>query len=70
MLATLNILTKEKERLIEITVDGEITEDELPDFIKIRDELNQMARTIDSLTLWVNNAILSGKIDDDFMKKK
>ena len=70
MLATLNILTKEKERLIEITVDGEISEDELPDFIKIRDQLNQMARTIDSLTLWVNNAILSGKIDDDLMKKK
>ena len=34
MLATLNRLTKEKERLIEITVDGELTEDEIPDFWK------------------------------------
>ena len=70
MLATLNILSKEKERLIEITVDGEISEDEVPDFIKIRDQLNQMSRTIDSLTLWVNNAIISGKIDDDLINKK
>lgn len=69
MLATLNILSKEKERLIEITVDGEISEDEIPDFIKIRDQLNQMARTIDSLTLWVDNAIVSGKIDDELIKK-
>ena len=69
MLATLNILSKEKERLIEITVDGEISEDEIPDFIKIRDQLDQMARTIDSLTLWVNNAIVSGKIDDELIKK-
>ena len=35
MLATLNKLTREKERLIEITVDGELTDDEIPDFIKI-----------------------------------
>lgn len=36
-------LTREKERLIEITVDGELTEDELPDFLKIKEELERMA---------------------------
>lgn len=69
MLATLNILSKEKERLIEITVDGEVSDDEIPDFVKIRDQLDQMARTIDSLTLWVDNAIISGKIGDELIKK-
>ena len=41
MLATLNTLVKEKERLIEITVDGEISQDEIPDFIAIQKELIQ-----------------------------
>ena len=63
MLATLNKLTHEKERLIEITVDGELTEDELPDFLKIKDQLEKIALTIDSLNLWLDNTIASGKID-------
>ena len=62
MLATLNKLTHEKERLIEITVDGELSEDELPDFLKIKDELAKMALAIDSLNLWVDQMIASGKI--------
>lgn len=63
MLATLNLLSKERERLIEITVDGEITEDEMEDFKKIQSDLEKMALAVDSLKLWVNNTIASGKID-------
>ncbi|MDO5344699.1 MAG: helix-turn-helix transcriptional regulator [Lachnospiraceae bacterium] len=63
MLATLNRLSHEKERLIEITVDGELSQDELPDFLKIKDELEKMALAIDSLNLWVDHTIASGKID-------
>ena len=39
MLASLNSMSKQKERLIEITVDGKITGDELEDFIYIQEEL-------------------------------
>ena len=63
MLATLNKLAKEKERLIEITVDGELTEDEIPDFLKIKRELEKMSSAIDSLNLWIDHTIMSGKID-------
>lgn len=70
MLATLNKLTKEQERLIEITVDGELTEDEIPDFLKIKDELEKMSLTIDSLNLWINQTIASGKIDKNLLKKE
>lgn len=63
MLATLNRLTRAKERFIEITVDGELTEDELPDFIKIKEDLEKMALVIDSLNLWLDQTIVSGKID-------
>lgn len=63
MLATLNKLAREKERLIEITVDGELSEDELPDFLNIKNELEKMALAIDSLNLWMDHTIASGKID-------
>ncbi|MBP3665203.1 MAG: XRE family transcriptional regulator, partial [Tyzzerella sp.] len=68
MLATLNKLTKEKERLIEITVDGELSEDEISDFLKIKEELEKMALAIDSLNLWINQAIVSGKIDKEMLE--
>ena len=69
MLATLNRLTKDKERLIEITVDGELSEDELADFQKIKKELEKMAMAIDSLNLWMDNTIASGKIDPELIKR-
>lgn len=57
MLATLNILTKQKDRLIEITVDGHISEDEKIDFLNIRNNLDDMALAIESLKLWIRNTI-------------
>ena len=57
MLATLNILTKQKDRLIEITVDGHISENEKTDFLNIRNNLDDMALAIESLKLWIRNTI-------------
>ena len=57
MLATLNILTKQKDRLIEITVDGHISEDEKTDFLNIRNNLDDMSLAIESLKLWIRNTI-------------
>ena len=68
MLATLSKLTTAKERLIEITVDGEISEDEIPDFLKIKAELEKMAMAIDSLNLWIDQTIANGKIDKKLLK--
>lgn len=67
MLATLNKLTHDKERLIEITVDGELSEDEIPDFLKIKSELEKMALAIDSLNLWIEHTIATGKIDKNLL---
>ena len=63
MLASLNALAKEKERLIEITVDGKITADEIPDFLSIQKQLEQMSLIIDSLQLWMQHAVTSGEMD-------
>lgn len=62
MLASLNALEKEKNRLIEITVDGVISDDELNDFQIIQQKLSQIALAIDSLQLWVDKALIEGKI--------
>ena len=69
MLSTINKLTKTKERLIEITVDGELTEDEIPDFMQIKEELEKMAMAIDSLNLWLDHTIASGKIDKKLLEE-
>ena len=64
MLASLNTLNRDKDRLIEITVDGQISKDELDDFHKIQTQLGQISQTIDSLQLWVQKAIMDGKLSD------
>ena len=68
-LAALNSLDKAKARFIEITVDGEISEDELPDFLKIQEEMGKIASTVDSLKLWVDQTVATGKIDKKTLMK-
>ena len=52
MLASLNSMGKQKDRLIEITADGEISGDELEDFIFIQEELERISITVETLQLW------------------
>ncbi len=68
-LAALNSLDKAKNRFIEITVDGEITEDELPDFLKIQEEMSKISSTVNSLKLWVDETVATGKIDKATLEK-
>ena len=65
MLASLNALDKEKNRLIEITVDGEITDDEYQDFQAIRDQLAKIVSSVNSLQLWLDKAIMDGKLPEE-----
>ncbi len=64
VLNNLNALSREKERFVEITVDGIITEDEKKDFESIRQKLTEMRIAIDSLSLWVDAAVHTGKISE------
>ena len=56
---------KNKNRLIEICMDGRIDDDQYEDFRKIRDRLSQMSRTLDSLRYWVEEGIAEGEIDGE-----
>lgn len=69
MLSNLNSIEKEKNRLIEITADGEITEDEYEDFAKIQKQLAQISLSVNSLRLWVEKTIAEGKIDKEAFDK-
>lgn len=57
MLASLNALERHKDRLIEISSDGVISDTEMPDFISIRDRLDEMSLIIESLKLWLDKTI-------------
>ena len=63
MLASLNSMSKQKERLIEITVDGKITGDELEDFISIQEELERISIAVETLQLWSEQMLANGSID-------
>ena len=64
MLSTINILTKQKDRLVEITVDGKVSKDEMKDFLNIKSELDKMTVSIESLKLWINQMVAEGKWAD------
>lgn len=63
ILASLNAMEKEKNRLIEITVDGHITPAEVKDFKAIQTQLSEISVAINSLQLWLEKAIIDGKYD-------
>lgn len=63
MLASLNSVERQKERLIEIVADGEIGTPELDDFLAIQRELERISITVETLQFWVERMLAEGKID-------
>ena len=57
LLSSLNSLNRYKERIIDITADGEITEDERNDFEKFRSHLKEMSLAIEALKLWADKEL-------------
>ena len=62
MLASLNAMNSKKERLIEIAADGKISNDEIDDFIHIRQELERISLTVETLQLWTERMLANGQI--------
>ena len=65
VLASLNALNKEQERLIEIVADGKVDDNELYDFASIQIQLEQLSLTVAALQLWMSQTVADGKIDKD-----
>lgn len=70
MLASLNAVNKQKDRLIEITADGRIAGDEIDDFIYIQEELERISITVETLQLWAEKMLANGMIDEKAYKSR
>ena len=64
-MASLNAMQKKKDRLIEITVDGHISGDELADFVYIQEELERISIAVETLQLWCERMLDTGAIDPE-----
>lgn len=53
ILSVMRFLEKEKDLLIDISADGQISEEEIPAFEVIRSHLESLAGTVDALNLWL-----------------
>lgn len=69
ILNSLNSLKKGKERLIEISVDGNIEDNEIQDFITIQRELTNISVTVQTLQLWAEKKLSEGKINRELYDK-
>ena len=67
-ITSLNSIQKSKERLIEITADGEISDDEIADFVHIQEELERISITVETLQLWSERMLVTGAIDIEAYK--
>ncbi len=64
-LASLNSVQKKRDRLIEITVDGKVSDDELADFVQIQTELEKISIAVETLQLWCERMRDTGAIDPE-----
>lgn len=67
--SAVNRIRENQYRLIDITLDGQITNDELVDFIRIKHDLDHISTTINSLQLWVEQKKNDGSIDPEEYEK-
>lgn len=61
-LNSLNRLNLTKDRLLEIVEDGTISKDEYDDFCVIKSNLDKIARAVESLQLWLDESVSSGRL--------
>ena len=69
MLASLNVMQKSRDRLIEITSNGRVEDDEVEDFVRIQAELERISVSVEALQLWAERMLAEGKIDLELYQK-
>lgn len=70
VISSLNDMHNQRDRFIDIVVDGKISDDEYNDFKKIYNQLQSLSIAIDTLKLWINKNILEGNIKESIRDKK
>ena len=65
MLSSLNAVNENKNRLIDIAVDGIISDNEIEEFISIQEQMERINITVETLQLWVEKMLSNGKINKE-----
>ena len=65
LLSALNAMEEEKNRLIDISVDGRVSETERAQFNVILRKLAALDRSIRGMRIWIEHAVYTGKLDDE-----
>lgn len=63
VVSSLNSLKDRQMRLIDISIDGTVRDDELMDFIDIQEQLEHISVAVETLQLWTEKMLADGKID-------
>jgi transcriptional regulator with XRE-family HTH domain len=63
MISSLNEVEDKQKRLIKITADGMIDDDELEDFVAIQKELEEISMAVEALQLWSEQMVADQKIN-------
>lgn len=69
LLNSINQLSREKERLVEISLNGTVTLDEVPDFQRIKSELDEIAAGVDTLQLWLDTMMAEGQLEHEVVEE-
>lgn len=69
MLASLNSMDSQKDKLIEISADGKIEGEEIRDFVEIQNKLEKISVTVEALQLWAEKMLATGAIDEELYEK-
>lgn len=67
-IASLNDIQPLTTRLIEITRDGKVSDEEIRDFAIIQKKLSKISAATTALQLWADKMIYEKKINEDVMK--
>lgn len=62
MTLSLNAMQNKQNRLMEISVDNTVDEDQIEDFIEIQSELEKISILVETLQLWSEDMLAEGKI--------
>lgn len=63
LLNSIKKLNDQKDRMVEITVDGKIETEELRDYFKLHNSLREISDIAASLSLWMRKQLLEGHVD-------
>lgn len=65
---SLNNMQQKQQRLMEISIDNTVDDDQIADFIEIQNELEKISVLVETLQFWSEEMLAEGKIDKDKYK--